>query len=378
MTKRSAGEGTIHQLPSGNWRAQVTLQGRRISRTRKSQQAARDWIREVNDQIEQGLTYAAERTTLISYLDAWLENKRSQLRTATIEQYKWARSYLVGEFARVKLKDVTPARVQRFYDRLRSQGKGVRTIQVIHGVLSGCLDQACRLGLIGRNPAAVCIVPRETRTEMHIWTESEVAQFLVFIRGQRNEILYITALATGMRRGELLGLQWKDIDWNGQTINISRQVFEPSNGGYHFQAPKTGRGVRTVRLGGGMVERLREQAGRVDIMRQMARERWKEHDLVFPSMVGTPQGSRSVTREFHHLVEVSGLPVIRLHDCRHTAASLMLGHGIPPIIVAGMLGHSLSMLMTTYAHFIPNMQDEAARLMDQITTPVAVELRAKA
>ncbi|OGO11851.1 MAG: hypothetical protein A2030_02060 [Chloroflexi bacterium RBG_19FT_COMBO_50_10] len=178
-----------------------------------------------------------------------------------------------------------------------------------------------------------------------------------------------------MRRGELLGLQWKDIDWTKRQIYIRRGCFNPVGGGFTFQPPKTKLGKRTVQLGQGIIDHLRAQLQQVDLMRKAARDKWQEHDLVFPSAVGTPIGGDRITHDFPVLARMAGLPVIRLHDCRHTDASIMLSHGIPPIIVAGMLGHSLAILMTRYAHYIPGAQDEAARLMDDILTPIPIDFK---
>jgi len=344
----------------------------------KFQQEAVEWLRKTRGQIEQGLTYDSTRTTLGELLAGWLKQKKTRLRVATGEQYDWAAAnYLAPGLGEVKLRDLTPARIQRFYDDLLARETGARTIQVVHAVLHGCLDHAARLGLTARNPADGLIVPKPVKTEMMVWTESQVSAFLIHVQGQRNEILYHLALATGMRRGELLGLKWGDVDWPGSTIRVQRQVFEPQGASFVFQEPKSERGRRSIELGIGLIERLREQSNRVALARQMARGRWQEYDLIFPSGVGTPQGAGSLHRDFKRLVLGSGLPALRFHDCRHIAASIMLSHGIPLVIVAGILGHSLAVLMDKYAHFIPNMQSEAARLMDGITSPVAVDIDAR-
>jgi len=374
VKKRSAGEGTICQLPSGSWRAQVTLKGRRLSHTAKNQQAARDWIRKIQAQIEQGLTYDDERTTLGMFLEGWLATKKHALRLATYEQYSWvSRLYLQPNFRKVRLKDLSSGQVQEFYDQLAKSGKGVRSIRVAHAVLHCCLEQAKNLGLIARNPTEFCKIPKQEVKDLNIWNEDQVMTFLNFVHGHRNENLYYLALVTGMRRGELLGLKWQDVDWTHQKLMIKRQCFHPQGGGFVFQSPKTKLGRRSVQLGIGVIERLRAQLYNIDLMRNISKERWQENDLVFPSLLGTPQGDRNLTHEFQELVKASGLPAIRLHDCRHTAASIMLSHGIPPVTVAGMLGHSLAILLTTYTHFIPGTQDEAARLMDEITSPIQVK-----
>ena len=371
--KRSAGEGTISQRANGNWRAQVSLQGKRLSFTGKSQQACRDWIRKTRDQIDQGLTYDDERTTLGKFLQGWLATKKNQLRTASVEQYsRICKAYIEPQLGSIRLKDLAPGRVQKFYDDLLKAGLGAQTIKIVHAVLRMCLQQAQQLGLVARNPVEFCKVPKSPKLEMTIWDEDQVNQFLVFVRGHKNENLFYLALATGMRRGELLGLKWQDVDWVHHRILIKRQCANPDGGGFVFAEPKTALGVRSVQLGSGMIERLRSQLGNIDIMRAISRDKWQDYDLVFPALIGKPQYGNNVSIEFQEQVKASGLPHIRFHDCRHTAASILLSRGIPPVIVAGMLGHSISTLLSTYAHFIPDMQDEAARIMDEVTSPISV------
>jgi len=373
---RAHGEGSFRQLPSGSWRVYVRIEGGRLSQTFKTQQAARDWIRKIQGQIEQGLTYDDDRITLGAFMEGWLGNKKLEIRMATYEQYAWAcRLYLRPYLGKIRLRDLSSGQIQDFYDRLSASRKGTRTIRVIHVILHGCLEQAKRLGLIHKNPTEFCSIPRQAEKDLQIWSEDQVSQFLNFVRGHKNENLYYLALGTGMRRGELLGLQWNDIDWANNKILVRRECFHPIGGGFIFQHPKTKLGKRSIQVGQGVIDHLRAQLTTIDLLRKMAREKWQDHDLVFPSMVGTPLQANRISHEFPILIKLSGLPVIRFHDCRHTAASIMLSHGIPPMIVAGMLGHSISILLTNYAHFIPNMQDEAARVMDDILSPIPIELR---
>jgi len=372
--KRSSGEGTINQLPSGNWRAQVSLHGKRLSFTARSQQDCRNWIRKIQDQIDQGYTYDDERTTVGKFLEGWLATKKGELRLATYEQYNWViQLYLLPHLGKIRLKELSSGIIQDFYDQLVKSGKGVRSIRVAHAVLHGCLEQAKNLGLIIRNPTEYCKVPKQEKKDLNIWTEDHVVKFLGFVHGHRNENLYYLALTTGMRRGELLGLKWQDIDWVHSKLLIKRQCFHPQGGGFIFQPPKTKLGRRSIRLGVGVIDRLRAQLYNIDLMRNISKGRWQENDLVFPSVLGTPQGADNLTHEFQELIKLSGMPQIRFHDCRHTAASIMLTHGIQPVIIAGMLGHSLSILLSTYAHFLPDTQDEAAQLMSDIVTPIQIK-----
>jgi integrase len=377
MAKRRApNEGTINQTSYGKWRAQVYLEGKRISKNFDSQRAAKTWIMEKRGQIEQGLSYNAATTTLGQFLAGWLETKKSKLRLHTYEQYRRTiRKYIEPHLGDLRFSDLTPDRIQAFYSRLQAQGVTARPVQVVHSVLHSALEHAARLGLVTRNPADLVMAPGTKKAQLSIWDESQVSQFLVAIKGQRNEILYHLALATGMRRGELLGLQWTDIDWQAGILRVERQVIEPEGGSFEFQEPKTNYGQRAIQLGPGLVGRLRQQLNLVGLARAFARDKWKEHNLIFPSTVGTPQNGYNLSKEFHRLCQAAGVPEIRLHDLRHTSASLMLNHGIPLIVVSRILGHSKpSITMDIYGHLLPGIQAGAAELMERLTTPVAVDL----
>jgi integrase len=372
MAKRTHGTGSIYKLPSGKWRCLVTVDGKRISHTTKTRKEAETWARTTTTQVEQGLTYESARTTFGAILDDWLAIKATKLRAATMELYRREiRLYIKPQLGGLVVKDLNAARIQAFYSSLQLEGTGRRTIELVHTVLYGCLSHAHRLGLIAQNWAALVEPPRPEKREMAVWNESQVSQFLI---SAPDPAFYRLAFATGMRRGELIGLQWQDIDWQACTIKVRRQVFQGDGGGWKFQEPKTARGRRVIRLGVGLIQALRDHYNRtLPLAREIAGDRWQENDLVFPSSVGTPRNGYEVTKTFKRLAAEAGLPVIRFHDIRHTAASLMLSHGEPPVKVAGILGQSVAILLDTYAHYIPDDQAALAALMDEITSPVMVE-----
>ncbi len=375
MARRSASSGTIYPLKSGHWRAQICLRGHRISKTMRTKQEARAWLTTVTAQAADGIDYAAAQVRLEVFLPRWLEIKHTQLRPATCELYEdIARNYILPALGKIKLSDLTPGMVQSLVDQLVSAHHGARTIQLTRGILHGCLAHALRLGLVSRNVASLTLPPKVKKKPFTIWTESQVSAFLASIAGNRNENLFYLALATGMRQGELLGLHWSDIDWRGQRLQIIQQASDRRGGGFEFTPPKSERGRRAILLGDNIIQRLHHQQTLVDTARAFARQRWKENDLVFPSTVGTPQGSANLSREFKRLAQRAGLPRIRFHDMRHTAASIMLSNNIPPVIAAGILGQSLAVLMDTYAHHIPQTQQAAANLMDQVTTVTTMQL----
>jgi integrase len=280
------------------------------------------------------------------------------------------RLYIDPGLGRMALKDMSAAQVQEFYRKIQQKGAGARTVQLVHTVLHGILEHGQRLGLVVQNYAELVEVPRPEKHEMCVWDEGQVSLFLTRVE---DGTFYRLAFSTGMRRGELLGLQWKDLDWRSGILTVRRQVYEPQGGGWRFQEPKSRAGVRSIRLGPGMIEALRVQFNQAQpLARQLAGDQWQENDLIFPSSNGKPRNGYGVSKRFRRLAGEMGLEAIRFHDIRHTAASIMLMHGEPPVRVAAILGQGLAVLLSTYAHFIPDDSERAALLMDEITNPAVI------
>ncbi len=373
MSKRSHGEGSLCHRSNGTWLAQVSIEGKRVSKTFKLRKEAQEWLTNTTGQVRQGLTYSSSKTSVNELLIIWLAAKKTNSRPATEEQYRrLSRLYISPFLGNAKLQDISPAKIQKFYRELENRNIGKRTIELVHTVLHGFLSHANKLGLIAQNWAEMVEVPRPDKREMSVWDETQVNQFLITVP---EDPFYRLAFATGMRRGELIGLQWKDVDWNAAMLQIRRQVYEPEGGGFIFQGPKTERGRRGIRLGPGLIEALRNHyKTTIPLMKAIAGDDWQENDLVFPSEKGTPRNGYNVSKAFDKLIKIAGLPDIRFHDIRHTAASIMLLHGEPPVRVAGILGQSVAVLLSTYAHYIQDDQERASRLMDDITTITAIEL----
>lgn len=371
--KRAARTGSIFHAPNGRWRIQITIDGRRISHYTDTQREAAEWARKMTDQVDRGLTFDATQKDLATFIREWLAIKETKLRILTMESYsRIARLYIVPYLGSVLLKDVNAARIQALYGLLQDKQVGPRSIELVHIILHGCLQHARKLGLVSQNWVELVEAPRREKHEMHVWDEGQVSSFLAIYP---DHTLYRLAFATGMRRAELIGLQFLDIDWLSETIRVRRQVIEPQGGGFLFRDPKSERGRRSIRLGPGLIEALRLQFNQViPQARAVAAERWQEYDLIFPTRIGTPRSGYEVSKEFKRLAREARLPEIRLHDIRHTAASIMLLHGEPPVRVAGILGQSLAVLLDTYAHYIQDDQERAASLMDGITTPFKVSL----
>ena len=178
-----------------------------------------------------------------------------------------------------------------------------------------------------------------------------------------------------MRQGELLGLKWNDIDFGTSALQVQRQVTKKKGGGFIFSQPKTKSGVRRIDLGEGTIAILKEHRQNQFAEMLVAGKNWEENDLVFPSTIGTVQDRDNLRRHYKTLLKKAGLPEIRFHDLRHTAASLMLNNNIPVIVVSKRLGHAQpSITLDVYGHLIPTKQQEVASLMDELLIPIQIQL----
>jgi integrase len=367
--RRGNNEGCLHQKANGSWKAAVMLQGRRLSKTCKTRKEAQEWLRLTFSQIDNGLTFASTKIKLAEYLADWLATEKTIMRQSTWSHYSQLTSaYIIPNVGKITLRDLRTEHIQKLYNCLGGQGVGAPTIQKIHKLLRSAVGNAAKTGTIPRNPVAFAHPPAGSVSEMKILDDSQVSQFLISIIGHRWEALYYLAIATGMRRGELLGLKWEDIDWLKQTVKVERQI---RPGDQSFQPLKTRFSRRTITIGAKTIQVLHDHYERQQKTRKNSGSKWVENSLVFTNTHGGPLCANHMTRVFQELLEACGLPKIRFHDLRHTAASLMLNNGIPPIVVSRRLGHSkASTTLDVYGHLIDSMQEEAATLMDNLVTPV--------
>jgi integrase len=376
-TRKGNNEGTIFfRADRGIWRAQVTLDGRRLSHAGKTKQECQTWLKETITQIDTGLTYNAAQIKMGDFLENWLSTMKTKLKKSTFYGYAKSVSYLVPVFGKFTVKDLRPDQIQKYYDRSVKEGISLNTLRYIHSVLHGALDHAVKMRVIPWNPADAVVVPRpKNKEEMSIFNESEANAFLLAVRGSRYEALYQVALATGMRQSEILGLKWSDLDWKSKTISVVRQLERnPKSPGEYFSRVKTEAGRRKIKLGDQTIEKLRNHLNfQSEERKALARGKWIENDMIFPSMVGTPMNQSNLYRHFKQTLLKVGLNEIRFHDLRHTAASLMLNHGVPAIVVSKRLGHSkVSVTLDIYGHLIQEMQDGPAAMIDELITPIEV------
>lgn len=374
MSKRGNNEGSVFKVKGkGLWAAQVTIQGKKVRKYHKSQKEARNWVQVTLSQVDGGLTLSGAQTTVADYLADWLIVHASSIRPKTADQYKQiVNQHINPELGLIKIKDLMPRQIQALYSKKLEGGTSPRTVLLIHAVLRRALNQAVRMGMIGRNPAMAVTRPKFQRKEMKVLSDSQVRTLLSVTEGDRFEAVFWLAVTTGLRLGELVGLKWADLDWPNRRLRIQRQV-QRLRGGLTFSEPKTTAGRRVIALGVTTIEKLRKHMELQVGERLEAGTSWKENDMIFPSSKGTPMDPSNLYHIFKGLLKKAELPDIRFHDLRHTAATLMLQQGIHPKIVQERLGHSdISMTLNTYSHVLPVMQDEVAEKLDEPLTPINV------
>jgi integrase len=374
---RGRNEGSISKRSNGYWRAQVSINNKRLSFGAKSKEECQTWLRKIQNNLDLGMDYEGGKSNLKDYLTFWLENARPSLRPKTAHQYeRIIRLHIIPYLGKISLKELRQSRIEFFYSELQKADVGVRTIRLTHSILHRAFEKALAYGLILRNPAHGATLPRYEHGEMQVLDESQVSQFLVAAHGSRYGALYHLAVITGMRQGELFGLKWSDLLWQSGTLYVRRQVQKVPGQPWSFNDPKTKAGRRAILLGEGSLQVLRVHREKQQLEKMLLGDRWKDHDLIFPSSVGTPLNPSNLRLDYNRVLDAAGIPRIRFHDLRHTSASLMLNHGIPVIVVSKILGHSKpSVTLDIYGHLYNEMQSEAAKIMDQLITPIEINLK---
>jgi integrase len=272
---------------------------------------------------------------------------------------------VVPHIGRIDLTRCSALDVQALYAVLTTSGLSARSVRHTHNTLHKAFAQAMRWGLIARNPCDGATPPRPVRTEMHVLTGAQSSALLTATRAHPMHALYVLALTTGMRQGELLGLRWSDLNMDAGRLMVQRAL-QRQRSGLVFTSPKTSRSRRTIMLGDAALTALRQHRTRQNEAR-LASPHWHDDDLVFANDTGGPLDPSWQTHVFKTALSDAGLPAIRFHDLRHTAATLLLAAGVSPKVIADMLGHTtITITLDTYSAYVPAMHMQAAATMDAI------------
>ena len=334
-------------------------------RTRKD---AQTYLTDALAALGVGVFAEPTKLTLGEYLvDRWLPSREMMLRPSTIDSYRVnINRHVLPALGGKPIQLVAVDHLDRFYAQLSKSGLSAKTVRNVHVMLHRALKDAVRKNLIARNPAEVADKPsvsRADRPEMHTWSPAELRRFFDGLAEHRLFAAYVLAATTGMRRGEVLGLRWQDIDFDGRALQINQTIlsvnYELMVGG-----PKTARSRRRVALDPATLEVLGEHRKAQRVEKALIGKRYDDHGLVFPRIEGTPIHPDYFSQTFDRTVRRLGLPKIRLHDLRHTHATLGLAAGVPVKVISERLGHATSAFTAdVYMHVIPDLEHDAA---DQI------------
>jgi integrase len=366
--RRGHGEGSIYQRKDGRWAASISLENRRrkyfYGETRREvQEKLKIALREQ----QQGMLATGPQQTLKAYLEQWVEQVyRPTVKPLTYQQCRSAvYHHLIPALGSTPLQKLTAAQVQRLCTQKLDAGLAPRTVAVIHAMLQRALENAVKWGLVSRNVAKLVTLPRVERYNAQTLTSEQAMKLLEVARSSRIETLLLMAITTGMRQGELLALRWSDIDFDQGIVFVRRTVARITGRGHVESEPKTKSSRRRIVLPAVTLQALKEHQQRQEQARSKLGDRWHEQGLVFAGRYGRYLHTDSLAKTFHRLLAQAGLPHMRFHDLRHSAATILLAAGVHPKMVQELLGHStISMTMDIYSHVLPPMQQEVANKMD--------------
>jgi len=377
MPKRGNGEGSIYPYKNkagkvigyrGSYWIHTAEGPKRRYISGKKREDVRDKLAKALSDRADGLVFEVGTMTVGEYLDRWLGDVRDTVRKSTHEGYEYAvRPHIKPALGRIKLKDLNPAQIRWFYRDRLDFGLAPATVHKQHVVLHKALKAAVADGLIPRNAAAGLKLPRITREEIDPLTEEESRRLLEAVRGERLEALYVLALNTGMRQGELLALKWEDVDLEGGRLRV-RRTLTHADKAFVLGEPKTKNSRRTIRLTKGTISALQAHLSRqLEEIEKMG-SLYQLGGLIFATEAGTiinPSNLRN--RSFKPLLAKGALPQIRFHDLRHTCATLLLSKDVNVKVVSEMLGHaSISITLDIYSHLLPDMQEKAVEALEEM------------
>ena len=374
-------KGTIIRRSKGSWTLVFDVGRDRRGKRKQKWKAIRGTkadaereLRRLLRSLDTGEYVEPTKLSVAEYLERWLADyAKPNTAATTFDRYsEIVKLHLVPALGTVPLVKLQPLQIQRSYTEAletgRRNGAGGLSAQTVlhhHRLLREALGQAVKWRLLARNPTDAVEPPRPERHQIKTLTEDETAKLLERTKATYLYLPILIAVTTGMRRGEVLGLRWSDLDLDAGMASV-RQTLEATKDGLIFKQPKTARSRRRVSLLPMTVQALRAHRTEQKKARLALGPVYEDHGLVCARADGRPINPRQLSKDFLSLLRCSdGLPRIRFHDLRHTHATQLLRQGVHPKIVSERLGHAtIAITLDTYSHVMPGMQEDAALRLD--------------
>lgn len=382
MSKRGNGEGTITALKEGRWQGRVRYinpnTGEKLRKAvyGKTQKEVREKLKAFIKEIEKGVIPNNGKITFGEWLESWLEEhvKRTR-RLTTWENYETiTRVHIKPCIGQIQISKLQARDLQTMYNQKLDNGRvdqkgglSGKTVGLIHLVCSMALEQAVKEGIISRNVADLVTKPKKVKKEIHPMSEEQIREFLIMCKDDRMFTAFYLLLSTGIRRGELLGLKWEDIDFENGRMCIQRSLAKTNTQRAQFHEPKTTRSKRMIPLTTDVVKELKKHKERQAEEKEKLGAAYSENCMVFCREDGIPIYPDVLDNRFHKILARAGLPHFRVHDLRHTFATMMLKQDVHAKIVQEILGHStISVTLDTYSHVLPGMKEESMKKMQAV------------
>lgn len=365
MGKRSKGEGAVYLRGDGRWEAQLRIGvGRRKSVYGRTRREVLGKLREERWKLKRGLPVSSRKLTLAAFLERWLEVVRGRVRESTLESYELNARRASAELGELPLSRLSPFLIQATYQHLLRRGLTAYSVLQVHRLLHRALTHAYHLGLVNRNPVLLVYPPRPQRRPTTALTSGQLLFLLDRTRGDRLYPLWVLLSCAGLRIGEALGLRWQDVDLVAARISVNQALQRRRGAGLVFVEPKTARSRRAVELTKRAVDALADHHRRQALQRLLT-PGWRDSGLVFTNLKGGAMQPHQANVELTRALRAAGLPFIRVHDLRHTTATVMLEAGIHPKVVQDLLGHkTIATTLDTYSHVMPSLHGHAVCVLD--------------
>lgn len=381
MAKRRAnGEGSVSVRKDGTFEVKVsyydssTGEAKRKTFYGKTRKEAVDKMKAFEEEIKKGILPTKEKLTVSQWLDRWAETyAKNRVRQNTFEGYKIAiNAHLKPTIGAFILKELRPDQVQKMLNERLASGNqrtggplGARMVEYIYTVLHMALEQAVKNSLVARNVCDAVDKPKKRKHEFMPWTTEQMNQFLSTTQATRMFPVYMLVWGTGLRRSELLGLRWQDVDLKKGTITVN-QTMVRVKGGYTFGEPKTKKSRRTIPLPGAVTSTMKAWKTAQNKEKLAFDGEYNGLGLVFCNEIGQPYPPEQIGRTFKQDLEKAKLPGIRFHDLRHGHATMLLELGEDLKVISDRLGHStITLTADTYSHVREKMQSAASLKLDQ-------------